>query len=74
MLNKGYKVTNNKYIEITIDKSPKNNKTYFNIELIISRKCDHPGIRFNISIFKVNISIHLYDTRHWDTVNNCIEE
>ena len=70
ILSKEYKVhgTSNKYIDLAIAKSPQNNKIYFNVEFLISRKCDHPGVRISISIFKATIDVHFYDNRHWDEI------
>jgi hypothetical protein len=37
----------------------------FKIDLDISRRCNHQGIRFNISLFNVNFDFSKYDIRHY---------
>jgi len=46
----------------------------FKIDLDISRRCHHQGIRFNLSLFNVNFDFSKYDTRHWDDELNDYEK
>lgn len=45
----------------------------FKIDLDISRRCHHQGVRFNISIFNVNFDFGRYDIRHWNDELNDYE-
>ena len=38
----------------------------FKIDLDFSRRCDHQGARFNLSLFNANFDFGRYDIRHWD--------
>lgn len=46
------------------------------LDLMINKKTDHAGFKFNLTIFGFNISFIIYDTRHWDNINNkwCLYE
>lgn len=35
-----------------------------------TRKCDHAGIFFEVSILNYSVSFTLYDRRHWDSVTD----
>ena len=41
------------------------------LEIMITTECDHCGLRIVISLFGYDMSIHLYDIRHWDYENDC---
>lgn len=58
----------NKYFQFYLD------LYIFKIDLDISRRCHHQGIRFNISLFNVNFDFSKYDTRHWDDELNDYEK
>ena len=36
-------------------------------------QCDHAGVRFELTLFGVSLSVELYDVRHWDYDRNCWE-
>ena len=38
----------------------------FKINLDITRRCNHHGITFELSLFNVNFDFTQYDIRHWD--------
>lgn len=42
----------------------------FEFSLRWMRKVDHPGFRFNLSLFFFHFQIMFYDSRHWDSANN----
>ncbi len=58
----------NKYFQFYLD------LYIFKIDLDISRRCHHQGIRFNLSLFNVNFDFSKYDTRHWDDELNDYEK
>ena len=39
---------------------------WFELHLDFTRKCDHAGISFYLEIMGINLSIKLYDSRHWN--------
>lgn len=41
------------------------------LDLGSSRRCDHHGITFYLSLFNVNFDFNKYDTRHWNDELNC---
>jgi hypothetical protein len=43
----------------------------FELSLVVTTKCDHPGLRAVISLFGYNASFHFYDGRHWNYENDC---
>lgn len=43
---------------------------YFSILANWTRKCDHAGVRFELSLGIVEFEINLYDSRHWDYDKN----
>lgn len=38
------------------------------------RKQDHAGVKLRFAIFSYQLSLSLYDNRHWDYDNDCWEE
>lgn len=64
-------LSKNKNIEIELLKS---NNYWFKVELdgsFIGQ--DHAGIFFEISLASYCLTLNLYDSRHWDSKNNCWE-
>jgi len=43
----------------------------FCFEFKLSHKEDHAGILFTLSMFCREISLRIYDSRHWDYSRNC---
>lgn len=57
-------ITKNKYVEFEISKS---NWYLFKIDIDLSfRGKDHAGFRFEFVILGLEVSLHFYDSRHWD--------
>mgnify|MGYP000663069544 CR=1 FL=1 len=46
----------------------------FNFEVEWSKRCDHAGFHFNITLWLVFIDITFCDTRRWDYDNNCVKD
>jgi hypothetical protein len=42
----------------------------FDIDIMLNKKTDHAGFKFNLSLFGFNVSFIIYDCRHWDVENN----
>jgi hypothetical protein len=36
------------------------------LNLDFTRRCDHRGIEFTVSLFNINFDFRLYDIRHWE--------
>jgi hypothetical protein len=46
----------------------------FDAEVLWNRQTDHAGFEFTIGLLGYGVSFRIYDTRHWDSYNNCWEE
>ena len=57
----------NKYFQFYLD------LYIFKINLDITRRCNHHGITFELSLFNVNFDFTQYDIRHWDDELNDYE-
>ena len=53
-------LTDTKYFQFYL------NLYVFKINLDITRRCNHHGITFELSLFNVNFDFNKYDIRHWD--------
>ena len=53
-------LTDTKYFQFYL------NLYVFKINLDITRRCNHHGITFELSLFNVNFDFTQYDIRHWD--------
>ena len=38
----------------------------FKLDFTSSRRCDHHGVNFYLTLFNINFEFMTYDTRHWD--------
>lgn len=45
----------------------------FNLQICKTKKTDHAGFWFELSIFGLNFTYRKYDTRHWDWENDTWE-
>ena len=57
----------NKYFQFYL------NLYIFKINLDITRRCNHHGITFELSLFNVNFDFTQYDIRHWNDELNDYE-
>lgn len=46
----------------------------FSLEFKIGFKEDHAGIKVSLSLFGVEMYMHLYDIRHWNYTKDCWSE
>jgi hypothetical protein len=61
-------ISKNKHIEF---EGFYNNHHMFSFEFKISHKQDHAGIMFGFNLLCYEITLQLYDSRHWDYINDC---
>jgi len=66
------RLTKNKGIEFQFDVLSNITKEWIRIVLESRSKQDHPGVYFEISLFKLfSLIVHFYGGRHWDYENDC---
>lgn len=63
-------ITDYRALELTAYRTP----DIISIELNITMRRDHSGFRFYLGLIGYSIEVYLYDTRHWDSDNNCWEK
>jgi len=61
-------ITKNKSIEIEFDGT--NNHYFFDLSFSFTRKTDHAGFYFILTIFKYCLRLSIYDNRHWNWEEN----
>ena len=65
--NKSWLVTDNKATELEITK---HSPDWLVVVFGISTRTDHAGVKISLGIFTYCVHLSLYDTRHWDFVND----
>jgi len=48
-------------------------KILLDLHISIDRHCDHAVINLRVGLLGYNISLHFYDTRHWNYVTKSYE-
>jgi hypothetical protein len=66
-ISSSWSLSKNKAVEIEFT----NAGNVLGLSVVITTKCDHPGLRAVISLFGYDASFHFYDGRHWDYENDC---
>ena len=61
--NTNFKLSNNKFVEIEVDKNEINN---FSFLISYTTKGDHAGLKLRLSFFSHDISLAIIDSRHWN--------
>lgn len=56
---------NHKIWEVQLEKLD-DSGTVFNVELSLTRRCDHAGFRFLVELGDYYCNMQIYDSRHWD--------
>lgn len=69
-MDKNIKLTDHKFLEISIHKSIFDVTSFYNSSTSWTRKTDHAGFHFYISIWRYSFELNIYDHRHWDNKNN----
>jgi hypothetical protein len=68
----GFKLTKNKSIDVDLNSG--DDYQFFSFRFAWTNKCDHAGLSFDMSIYKLfNFHIKLYDNRHWNDNANAFE-
>lgn len=68
--NPSYQFSKNKIIELQVDRT--NDIIGFGFRLTFRQA--HAGIFFSLALLGYDVTIHFYDSRHWDNENNCWQE
>lgn len=68
---KNGRITKNKFWEIEFDRLP---RTLVSIGFSLTFKQSHSGFTVDFGLFGYWCMFQIYDSRHWDYVNNCWEE
>lgn len=70
--NWSWKVAKHKAVDIDINVLGSGPiRSILDIDFSWDRKTDHAGVKFHISVLGNYFGVMFYDTRHWDTDNNC---
>jgi len=73
-MDKNIKLTEHKFLEISIRKNIYSVTTFYNSCASWTRKTDHAGCHFYISIWRYSFEFSIYDHRHWDRQRNCFKD
>ena len=66
LVNKSCLLLKNKAIDFSVYQT----NSIIEVEVNITCRCDHAGVRIDLGLFGYMCSTVFYDTRHWDADNN----
>lgn len=65
-MNKGFRLSKNKFLELEARWDKDLWYSYFEFILCWTRCMDHAGPVLSLSLYRLTLSLHIYDTRHYE--------